>query len=476
VSTAADVYDRTLIRWGEGDEMTAHESALWHVSDHATLRAASVIVEVLDVVPDWDRFVHGHAWALGRVPRLRQRVVSDPLRLGPPRWVDTQVDLAHHVRRFRLRPGDTFDRVLEVAGAMHEAVFAPDRPLWRATLIEGLPGRRAAYVLKLHHAMASDQAVVALFDLLHSDTREPTAGAARLPPGHHDAVSPARLGAAHAVRALHRVPAAAATAMVGFARRPRRTIQSSADITRAAAAILSGGPDKGSPVLAARGSTRAFGALTIPLASLRTAADDVGATPDEVALALVLGGLGQYLVARGAEATELPIAIPIQMRFDGLNSRSTRARILAPSGTVPLGDRVAELRSRIAAAQERSTVDLMAALAPTVSRTPTAVLRRAIEHSTRPLALRGVVVRGLQRDAYLAGAKVLETYSFGPTEGAAMSATLLTHQHTACLAFNFDRAAITDVAVMRTCLQAAFDRDTTDHRRAASGATTPPEP
>jgi hypothetical protein len=86
-----------------------------------------------------------------------------------------------------------------------------------------------------------------------------------------------------------------------------------------------------------------------------------------------------------------------------------------------------------------------------VSRTPTSIAGRLVEHSTKPLALRGFAIGGLNRDAYLAGAKVVEMYSFAPTEGAAMCATLLTHQGTAYVAFDHDSAAIADGATMRRC-------------------------
>jgi hypothetical protein len=62
----------------------------------------------------------------------------------------------------------------------------------------------------------------------------------------------------------------------------------------------------------------------------------------------------------------------------------------------------------------------------------------------------------LNRDAYLAGAQVSEMFSFAPTEGAAISATLLNHQNRVCLAFNYDTAAVTDVETMRRSVRAAL--------------------
>ena len=52
--------------------------------------------------------------------------------------------------------------------------FDRDRPLWKMTLLEGLPGGRAALILKLHHAIADGQGAVqlglALFDFAPEGT------------------------------------------------------------------------------------------------------------------------------------------------------------------------------------------------------------------------------------------------------------------------------------------------------------------
>ena len=41
-------------------------------------------------------------------------------------------------------------------------------------LVEGLPDGKAAYLLKFHHSMADGAGAMQLFDLVHSDTAEPS--------------------------------------------------------------------------------------------------------------------------------------------------------------------------------------------------------------------------------------------------------------------------------------------------------------
>ena len=57
------------------------------------------------------------------MPRLRQRVVDDPLRLRTPAWVATDVDPAYHLTRVRLAADEGTAGALEVAAGLHMAPF-----------------------------------------------------------------------------------------------------------------------------------------------------------------------------------------------------------------------------------------------------------------------------------------------------------------------------------------------------------------
>jgi hypothetical protein len=484
VSVATDAaarYDRTITRWGQGSEMTAYEAALWHISDEPTLRAASVVVELLDLAPEWQRFRAGHSWALGRVPRLRQRVVPDPVRLGPPAWVDTRVDLDHHLRRARLPAGGGVRDVLRIASAMHEEVFVPDRPLWLATLVEGLPGGQAAYVLKFHHAMADDQALVALFELLHSHVRHPTVSVPQLPHGHHESLRPLRLTASHALHAVHRGPRAAARAGAGLIRSgvgaigdPAGAVQDGVATSRSLSDELRSLRWSGSPLLARRGPHRAFDLIDVPTERLRAAADDAGTgraggprgpggpggpggvRVSHVVLAATVDALARYHGELGTALDALPVAVPLRLRLDGSSDRLPRARVVVPIVAAGPRERIVMMRDLCDEAERRPHVDVLRIASPLISRTPTAIAARLMEGSVRPLAAQGFIVPGLDRDAYLAGARVTRMFTFAPTSGCALSMTLVTHQQTSCIGFNFDTSAVTDPQLMGRCLSEAF--------------------
>ena len=48
-------------------------------------------------------------------------------------------------------------------------------------------------------------------------------------------------------------------------------------------------------------------------------------------------------------------------------------------------------------------------------------------------------------------------YAFGPLPGAAVMATLVSHDGTCCISLNCDGAAISDPPLLRECMEASFD-------------------
>ena len=169
--------DRTAsaAQWGVEPALNDVEALMWKAEASPRLRSSGVFVDLLDRAPEWERLLAAHRWAVDLVPRLRQRVVEDPLRIGPPSWViDEGFDLDYHVRRVRAPEPAAFDEVLTIAQALAMAPLDRARPLWEAVLVEGLADGRAAYLLKLHHSLTDGQASIQLFDLLHAMSPDPT--------------------------------------------------------------------------------------------------------------------------------------------------------------------------------------------------------------------------------------------------------------------------------------------------------------
>ena len=87
------------------------------------------------------------------VPLFRRRLISVPLGLDHPYWIDDpDFDIEFHIRELAL-PAPGSDRQLsEQVARLHARPLDRSRPLWELYLITGLQGGRAAVYSKIHHS------------------------------------------------------------------------------------------------------------------------------------------------------------------------------------------------------------------------------------------------------------------------------------------------------------------------------------
>src|SRR5690606_22555091 len=105
------------------------------------MRSTMIGLLILEKAPDWDRLVERYERASRTVPILRKKIVEGPVAIANPRLVvDPNFDLSFHMRRFTAAEGSTWEDVLDECRRQSMADFDRDRPLWRVTVLEGLPG------------------------------------------------------------------------------------------------------------------------------------------------------------------------------------------------------------------------------------------------------------------------------------------------------------------------------------------------
>src|SRR5439155_3496042 len=102
--------------------MSDFDVLMWNIEKDPILRSTIVAVGILDREPDFDRVRRRLDRASIAIPRLRQRVVTPPFRIGPPRWADEPgFDIDFHLRRVRLAaPGD-HRRLLELVAPIAQS-------------------------------------------------------------------------------------------------------------------------------------------------------------------------------------------------------------------------------------------------------------------------------------------------------------------------------------------------------------------
>ena len=119
--------------------MSDGDASMWNIERDPVLRSTVMTVWFLDRAPDLERFEATFDRAVQKIPRFRQRVVTDGLGVATPRWEDdTLFDRAYHLRRLRA-PGEGNVRdLLDLAAPIAGQAFDKDRPLWEFHLVEGL--------------------------------------------------------------------------------------------------------------------------------------------------------------------------------------------------------------------------------------------------------------------------------------------------------------------------------------------------
>ncbi len=145
----------------------------WSMESDPRLRSTVVTVILLDRSPDWDLIRERFDIVSRELPMFRQRVV-ETLPPAPPRWEwAPDFDLDFHMRRVSAPQPGNLDGVLEMARLAAMDDFDRARPMWEATLIDGLDDGGAAVLCKFHHALTDGvggvQIAMTLFDL----TEEP---------------------------------------------------------------------------------------------------------------------------------------------------------------------------------------------------------------------------------------------------------------------------------------------------------------
>jgi len=439
--------------WGAQTEMNHLEATIWRAEIDPRLRSGGVVLEVLDQVPDWDRVVRAHEWATHVAPRLRYRVVDDPLHVGPPIWVPTDLDLGYHLSRVSLPADDGIDGVLDIAALLHMCPFDPARPLWQAVLVDGLAGGKGAYLLKFHHSMADGQGTVQLFDLLHSTRRGPTPDKPTPPLAPSENVRPAGLAVRRVRTAILHAPRDMTRMTAGILSRGGQvvslpeTLQSVVGYAQSLARVAAPQAGRPSPLFRHRGMSRRLRTIEIPLSALKRSGQVAGGTINDAYLAGLLGGLGRYHRWHGIEAADIPTALPVSLRSPDHpigGNRFAAAMIAGPAGESDPSLRIKLVHQRVTRAREEPALDLVGVAAPIASRLPSALLARLAMRMSSGIDLQASNISGLDRPAHLAGARITATYVFGPVPGCAIMATLFSQEGMCYVGIATDNDAVPD--------------------------------
>lgn len=443
--------------------MRNSDAFTWAMESDPRLRSTVVTAIVLDRSPDWDEVRNRFVLVSRTLPMLRQRVVPSPPP-APPRWEDApDFDLDFHMRRVTATAPGALDAVLEIARIAAMEDFDRARPLWQATLVDGLENNCAAMILKFHHALTDGvggiQIGMILFDLCEAPEKHgPVANLPEVPPpawlsGYRDT---ARYDTRLVGNALMGTLKSAPKMIFGGIRRPVPTMLSAAETAASIYRTVRPVNRTGSPLMKRRSLVRRLGVLEVSYPELRAAAHRGGGSLNDAFVAGVAGGLRRYHEKHGVEVGDLHLTMPMSLREAGDEiggNRITVMRFDVPVGVVDPALRIRETHERTSRVRREKSLPYTQWIAGALNMMPRWYIGSILRHVDFLCS----DVPGIPVPVFLGGARVLTQYAFGPTVGAAVNVTLLTYVDVCTLGVDLDTGAIPDYDVFFESLAAGFD-------------------
>ena len=445
------------------DFMRNSDAFTWAMESDPALRSTVVTVILLNRSPDWDEVRDRFEVISRTVPMLRQRVVPSPPP-APPRWEQApDFDLDFHMRRVTAPAPATTDTVLEIARVAAMEDFDRARPLWQATLVDGLENGCAAMILKFHHALTDGvggvQIAMILFDLSEvGEQHGPVAALPEVPPppwlrGYRETARyDARLVGNALMGTLKTAPKLISRSIV----RPVDTVSSAAGLAASIYRTMRPVNRRGSPLMSRRSLTRRLGVLEVPFGQLRAAAHHGGGALNDAFVAAVAGGLRRYHEKHDVTVGDLHLTMPMSLRQEGDDlggNRITIMRFDVPAGVADPVERIRQIHEITTKVRHEKALPYTQWIAGAMNMMP----RWYIGSMLRNVDFLCSDVPGIPVPVFLGGAKVLTQYAFGPTIGSAVNVTLLTYVDVCTLGIDVDTGAIPDSDVFFDCLAAGFE-------------------
>lgn len=257
---------------------------------------------------------------LHHLPRYRQRLADPGLAFSRPVWVDDEhFDIAYHVHPAELSAADGADTA--ALRSLAERIFSQrldrSRPLWEMWLVEGLADGRFALINKSHHAILDGMAGIGVTAAILDPSPEPSPPQDVPPWIPSPEPSRTRL-AARELASLGGLPGRAGKLASKALAEPRRT---AATVARAGAGLaetvrMAALTQPREPLNATIGPNRRISWTGCELRDVKEIKNGLGGTVNDVLVAAVAGGLGNWLRRRHVSTFGFrPLAmIPVSTR------------------------------------------------------------------------------------------------------------------------------------------------------------------
>ncbi|ORB67070.1 WS/DGAT/MGAT family O-acyltransferase [Mycolicibacterium tusciae] len=413
---------------------------------------------------------------LPQIPRYRQKVREVTLGLARPVWVDDpDFDITYHIRRSALPSPGSDNQLHELIARLGSRQLDKSRPLWEMYLIEGLAKNRIAIYTKSHQALVNGMTALEIGHVIADRTQKrPEFGEDIWIPAREPSDRRLLVGAvgewvtrpAEQVGELRSAVTGVVTNAGQLADVGRRLV----DVVRTAAR----GTAPNSPLNTTVSRNRRFAVASGDLEDFRLVRARYDCDVNDVVLAVVAGALRNWLLSRGepvSATTTMRAMAPMSVYPDAdLDTTGPGQAISEVSPflvDLPVGEGNAVVRlSQIAHTTEshptaaslvdaRTIVTLSGFAPPTLHAMG---IRVATGFSARQFNLLITNVPGAQKQMYVAGAKLLETYSVPPLlHNQVLAIGVTSYDGMLYFGINADRDAMSDVDMLPTLLRESLD-------------------
>jgi diacylglycerol O-acyltransferase len=392
------------------------------------------------------------------VPPFRRRIVEVPFRLNHPVWVeDPDFDLDYHIRRIGAPAPGGHRELAELAAQIASTPLDRSRPLWELYVVEGLADGNIGVVTKMHHCavdgVSGAELMVNLFDL-EPGGRVLDPPAPRTPEPIPSDVELVR----HALQSRVR----RSVGIVPLLGRTVRTVNTLVSRHRDPEAIVGAVPLTAPPTPWNGAVTphRRMAFTRVKLDDVKTVKNAVGATVNDVVLALMGGTLRRYLEKHDALPDSPLIAVcPVSVRAEHETGQmNNKVSAMFTSLATDVDDPVERIRtiSQVTkgAKEDHNALgaDLLQNWAEHAAPTTFALAARlysSLNMSDRHRPIHNVVISnvpGPPFPLYYAGAKLEYTLPMGPVmEGAGLNITVLSYMDNVDIGFMACRELVPDV-------------------------------
>lgn len=413
---------------------------------------------------------------LPQIPRYRQKVREVALGLARPVWIDDRdFDISYHIRRSALPSPGSDSQLHDLVARLGSRPLDKSRPLWEMYLVEGLSRNRIAIYTKTHQALVNGMTALEIGHVIADRTQKP-------PEFGEDIWIPARepsdrrllLGAIGewVTRPAEQL-GAVRSAVTEVATNTRQLLEVGrrvADVARTVAR----GTAPSSPLNTTVSRNRRLTVASGRLEDYRLVRARYDCDVNDVVLAVVAGALRNWLLSRGEPVTSTstvramaPMSVYPDADLDTTGPGQAISEVSPFLVDLPVGEANAVVRlSQIAHATEsastagtlvdaRTIVTLSGFAPPTLHAMG---IRVATTFSARQFNLLITNVPGAQKQMYVAGTKLLETYAVPPllnNQGLAIGVT--SYNGTLYFGINADRDAMSDVDVLPSLLRESLD-------------------